>query len=443
MKFLLDKVACGGSEWRLVADTKSRNVWILGDGCVYEFASRHDAYQHIAGIYRKVADMRNMQPGQSYSLTMADGRMRTVQVQNQTPQGVDVMDPETGETLNIPHIQMGAEPKPVMPNKAKVPGSPGGPTPTPNATQPNSVQRSYALCTNDLRVTGAEIGRQPYQCKHDGGYLYRKEPSAPEKYCAQCGMVYAAERKTAASNVDDNKCTDCGKRPGRPPFALCGPCKQKRDRRLREEDKKTAGCDSDYWVEGDHCDCPAHKGKKTSTTRRQMFRAWKNKERIVRAFDVKASPPMPGSQAMPSAEVSNDSQTMLDQQMNEKGPGEFAEEPDSGSRGANPNAKRKLTPHEVIEEAESLIRNALAKGVKIGAADLQEYMQQYYANHPEELLKGIALAWQKVQYEESMEDESDPNAPQGEGFGPQPPTTPEEAAQMAPKNGPIQTRKML
>ena len=60
-----------------------------------------------------------------------------------------------------------------------------------------------------MRVTAAEIGREPYYCKHDQGYLYRKDPNAPEKYCAQCGMVYAAEKHGARD--PNTRCRGCGK----------------------------------------------------------------------------------------------------------------------------------------------------------------------------------------------------------------------------------------
>jgi hypothetical protein len=605
MKFLLDKVAYGLQEWRILGDTRNTVTLVVTGDRALEFANRREAFNYVAAKYRQAADMRNLQPGQSYNLSMSDGTTKTVQVQNNTPQGINVMDPASGEVMTIPHLQQGAEPTPAQSQKPKIPGSPGGPTPTPNSgpssygASPENV--TSALCADDLsRVTAAELGREPYNCKHDGGYLYRKDPSAPEKYCAQCGMVYAANNtieemeRTAVITGGPGSYhvkSEEGKNLGGPyktreqaehrlkqveyfkhkgdrtagKCETCGggnkSCKKCHGKPITpwkgswaDEQSKKAGCDSDYFVEGDDCDCPAHakkaawspfdeapvfpegkpkvewrpyrcmncgKEKMISTNhlgrvsdycdncswkpsfgnpeyqvpgpggrtyrpfeyagpsdrtvlqsrnakiiseekecsncgghgdlddrglckkcrRKAMFRAWKNKERIVTAFEViGADPAMPGQQAMPSAETSNMGETL---KMDEKSPGEFAEEGETQPAG-DINAKRQLTPHEIIEEAESLIRNALVKGVKIGADELSEYMSSYYSNGVQELMQGIALAWQKVQYEEGMEkgQQGDPNAPQGEGFGPKPPTTPEEAAQMAPKNGPIQTRRL-
>lgn len=472
MKFLRDRVAFGSHEWRIIADTRSSTTVVVDGRRAYEFASPQGAYDFVSSAYRRVADMRNMQPGQSYNLTMSDGSTKMVTVQNNTAQGVNVLDPSSGETMTIPHVQTGAEPKPVQPVKPNNAGSPGGPTATPNqGVSPENVTSSRMLCAGDMRVTAADIGREPYNCKHDNGYLYRKDPSAPEKYCAQCGMVYAAERKTAGRcqtcGGGDKSCKNCK---GKPITPWEGSWAEKMQKEREQRQKKSAGCDSDYYVEGDDCNCDIHRkdkkakiisqekecvncgasgrelndnGECKKCQRRAMFRRWKNEERIVRAFDVIAAQPaaMPQNQGMPSGEVVNEGETL---NMSEKGPGEFAEDPETQTpRPTDPNAKRKLTPHEIIEEAESLIRNGLVKGIKIGADELQEYMGQYYNNGIEELMQGIALAWQKVQYEEGMErGTGDPNAPQGPGFGPKPPTSPEEALQQAPKNGPIQTRRL-
>lgn len=471
MKFLRDRVAFGAHEWRIIADTRTSKHVVYDGRRAYEFASPQGAYDFVASAYRRVADMRNMQPGQSYNLTMSDGSTKMVTVQNNTAQGVNVLDPSSGETMVIPHMQTGSEPKPVQPVKPNNTGSPSGPTATPNqGVSPENVTSSRALCAGDMRVTAAELGREPYNCKHDGGYLYRKEPSAPEKYCAQCGMVYAAERKTAGRcqtcGGGDKSCKKCH---GKPITPWEGSWAEKMEKEREERRKKSAGCDSDYFVEGvDTCDCELcrKKDKKAKIIseekecsncgghgdlddrglckkcrRKAMFHAWKNRERIVRAFDVIAQPAaMPQNQGMPSGEVVNEGETL---NRDEKGPGDFSEDPETQTpRPTDPNAKRQLTPHEIIEEAESLIRNALVKGVKIGADELQQYMSSYYNNGMEELMQGIALAWQKVQYEEGMEKgTADPNAPQGPGFGPQPPKTPDEAISQSPK-GPIQTHRL-
>jgi hypothetical protein len=473
VKYLLDRIAAGSAQWRLIADTTKPTVWVIDAKHVYEFSNRREATAFVADAYRKVADLRSMQPGQNYNLQMADGSTKIVQVQNQTPNGVQVLDPSSGQSMTIPHVQPGAEPTPVPPGQQGKPGAPA-----PNQSQPgvqqgvspeNQTERTYALCAGDLRKTAREPGKVPQNCEHGHHtHLLHKDTSDPEKFCPTCGTVYAASVKRPGGPLRERpiqqpvikKPLGPGlpprKRPGgplneRPIGASRGDdeddgegsySEQKDERDWHWKDKKEpkkAGCDSDYWVEGDSCDCPAHKGK----TRREAFRLWKNRERIVHAFDLIKEAEIPSQQAMPSGDVSNMGETL---KMDEKSPGDFAEEPEGQQSTGDPNAKRKLTPHEIIEEAESLIRTALVKGVRIGAAELSEYMTQYYQNSPDELMQGIALAWQKVQYEESMEGNQqagDPNAPQGQGFGPKAPTTPEEAAQMAPKNGPIRTKRLM
>jgi len=76
---------------------------------------------------------------------------------------------------------------------------------------------------------------------------------------------------------------------------------------------------------------------------------------------------------------------------------------------------RPLSRHEIITEAEILIRNALFKGIKIGTMDLVKYMQGQYGNPPEELYEGCTKAWEKVQWEEQEAFES------AKGPGPQQP----------------------
>ena len=546
MKYLQEKVAYGKHEWRIVKDTAGAGVFVVTGRDVYEFRNDQEAYGYVIGEYRKVADMRNMQPGQAYQITMADGTMKTVNVQQQGPQAVIVMDSQTGETMNIPHLQGGAEPTPAPTQRPKVPGSPGGPTPTPNISPENIT--SSVLCKSDLRtahamrVTAGEIGREPYYCKHDRGYLYRKDPSAPEKYCAECGMVYAAskkprfeevtcsqcgnafgpgdhgyshckdhrkvqrdkdrERDKKAKIISDDECVNCGAKSKKiDEGGQCPKCsrrkmdgaKRERAKDVQDEDQEEKirqdGHEADYERDYDDDDreaqrtaggnCPKCGGDgrwmdigchlcggvgmvdarterdyiekvrqqrgddyvqdflRQRGAKRSEFRAWKNKHRIIRARDIQADAPMPGQQGMPSGDVANDSQTQLSQFTKEKSPADFAEDGETQPQ-AGPNAKRRLTPHEIIEEAESLIRNALVKGVKIGGADLVEYMTQYYSNSPEDVMQGVTLAWQKVQYEEQTE--SGKPAPDSAGMGPKAPTTPDEADAMAPKNGPIQTK---
>lgn len=61
---------------------------------------------------------------------------------------------------------------------------------------------------------------------------------------------------------------------------------------------------------------------------------------------------------------------------------------------------RMLTRHEIIQESETLIRNALWRGVRIGVQDLVEYLTQQYSNRPEELREGAKQAWENVRFED-------------------------------------------
>lgn len=105
-----------------------------------------------------------------------------------------------------------------------------------------------------------------------------------------------------------------------------------------------------------------------------------------------AEPQMPNQQAMPNQDVIAP----------EKSERDFAEPIHSppAPKQETTNDKRPLSRHEIVEEAETLIRNALYKGIKVGAWDLVNYMQQYYSNDPDELYEGADFAWKKVQYEE-------------------------------------------
>lgn len=60
---------------------------------------------------------------------------------------------------------------------------------------------------------------------------------------------------------------------------------------------------------------------------------------------------------------------------------------------------RKLSRHEIVQEAETLIRNAMAKGAKIGLEELTNYLAEQYSNQRDELYAGAKMAWDKVQWE--------------------------------------------
>jgi hypothetical protein len=62
-------------------------------------------------------------------------------------------------------------------------------------------------------------------------------------------------------------------------------------------------------------------------------------------------------------------------------------------------AKRRLSRHEIVDEAETLIRNSLAAGMSIGLDDIVDHMSNYYANSRDELFSGAELAWSKVEWE--------------------------------------------
>jgi hypothetical protein len=88
------------------------------------------------------------------------------------------------------------------------------------------------------------------------------------------------------------------------------------------------------------------------------------------------------------------------------------EHPDPGGEGvvqpsqegrSNVGTGRVLSRHELVQEAEHLIYNALDKGVKIGAYDLTRYMANEYGNSPEEIMEAVEHAWKIVQFESKEE----------------------------------------
>jgi hypothetical protein len=106
------------------------------------------------------------------------------------------------------------------------------------------------------------------------------------------------------------------------------------------------------------------------------------------------------------------------------------------------NAGRKLTRHEIVQEAETLIRNALYRGTNIGAWDLVKYLQDQYSNKRQELYEGVLQAWRKVEWEDEAlvndsagpgRTQSDPTQQRPEhdqeeseyGRDPEPPAPPE------------------
>lgn len=508
MRYLKSRVAYGGREWRVIAQTNAPETYVVDGDTAYEFANERAAQQFVAAQYRKIADFTGMQPGNSYTLTMQDGTTKQVTVQQQGPQGVTFTDAQTGETMMVPHVQTGAEPKPAMPGKqtAKPPG-PGGAVDAPGQQYgPSPENVTSALCKNDMRREGKVFSDECLTC---GKVTHHLDESG---VCPSCQHKKASVKVAVITGGPGSYHvkSEEGKNLG-------GPYKtrEEAEHRLKQVEyfkhkgKKTAGCDSDYWEEGDDCRCPIHQKKSMRVLASDRYDQWMRNKQVrtpprptinctcagaydrycpehgaqtvnravrvtaaevgrepynckmdhtyllrknpsdperycpncgmvyaaqrVTARDIIANPaPMPGQQGMPSQEVANDSQAGLSQELNEKSADDFAEEPESQAQ--NPTAKRTLTPHEIIEEAESLIRNALAKGVKIGAEDLEDYMQQQYNNTPQELLQGIALAWEKVQYENDAESGRPPEpqrqmGPRGPGAG----LTPQDEVVQSPK----------
>lgn len=82
-----------------------------------------------------------------------------------------------------------------------------------------------------------------------------------------------------------------------------------------------------------------------------------------------------------------------------------AGEPDVGNGMESNQGKRRLSRHEIVNEAETLIRNAFAAGQKIGLQELVSFMVDQYANTQDELYQGAEMAYQKVEWE-GDEDES-------------------------------------
>lgn len=339
MRYILDQIRVHDKdEWRVIADTDSPHVWVVRNGkTAYEFENKSAAYLFITNAYRiqKQAEFQNLQPGQVYTFTMADGTTKNMRVETNANNKIELVDEQNNKYI-IPHINTNVTPQSTI----NVPKTNNNITPTmqPQAKKPLSTKMAYEYHDPTVYMT--------HRCKHDGGFLYRKHPGMEERYCAQCGVVYVA------TNDDENY---------------------------------------------------------------RRFYSWRNKEKIIYARDILQQ------------------HTILAD--NEK-----AEEPTEEGIAESFKEKRHLTPHEIIDEAENLIRNALVRGVRLGATEIAEYMEEYYDNKRQELLDGIALAWKKVLYEEKYSNEEKSNAPQGEYFGPE---SPIDESAPKPKSDFMQTKRLL
>lgn len=89
-----------------------------------------------------------------------------------------------------------------------------------------------------------------------------------------------------------------------------------------------------------------------------------------------------------------------------------AGEPDVGAPMESDQGKRRLTRHEIVVEAETLIRNALAGGSKIGLQELVSFMVEQYANTQDELYQGAEMAYQKVEWEGDEDEQGMQDSPQ-------------------------------
>jgi len=342
MRYILDQIRVHDKdEWRIIADTDSSHVWVVRNGkTAYEFENKNAAYLFIANAYRiqKQAEFQNLQPGQVYTFTMADGTTKNMRVETNADNKVELVDEQNNKYV-IPHINTTVTPQSAI----------NAPKTNTNTVPPSSTvqsQKKKPLSTKIAYEYDDPTVYMTHRCKHDNGFLYRKSPGMEERYCAQCGAVYVA------TNDDDNY---------------------------------------------------------------RKFHSWRNKGKIIYARDIL-------QQYVITAE------------------NEEAEEPVEEGMGEMIKEKRHLTPHEVIDEAENLIRNALVRGVRLGATEIAEYMEEHYDNKRQELLDGAALAWKKVLYEEKYSNEEKSNAPQGEYFGPE---SPIDEPPPKPKSDFMQTKRLL
>lgn len=376
MKYMLDRIAAAGLEWRLIGNTDDTIVEVHGPHGVDRYLTARQAMAAILPHYKRAADFRNMQVGQTLQLPMADGTQKTVNVTLNDGQAMTVTDPTTGEQFQIPHMDKTKSPS-VMTNPNQDQSTPDGAT----------IQPGTGMVT--IGRTAKNEGREPYHCKHDQTYLRHKNPSDPEKYCTQCGMVYAAEKEPMGRILLSQKDYEVTERDlyRGPRYAVDGT--QILDR------KYTNG---QWWY----------------LTRSAGTREWVTElpTRIALSatdFAKVAAPPMPGNQAMPQSDNMNDGELAPDRQeqdfVNQEEPAYVDDA--SNNPAAGNQMGRLLTKHEIVEEAETLIRNALWKGVKIGVNDLVKFMQQEYSNAPEELYAGCTLAWEKVEYEDKDNNNND------------------------------------
>jgi len=405
MKYLADCVLLSGHEYRVIADTESPITEIWGHDLAWEFANRTAAYTYIAKARIKTAqDLRNLAPGQEVELTMADGTPKKMRILTNTSQQVVVVD-ESGQQYNIPHMQPGSAPRVYPKSTPTTPaqsGEEGGPTPAPGEAQriEPGTGTTYARRLSRLSKKAAFPHRRPQHCQHDGAYLQRKDPQDPEKSCPQCGMVYEAVRTPLSKNAlrkSGGYHWEVGDlvKFSHPTLGVV-PGKIVRDDGyqyiIRHGDELLA-------VPHDYILGPYHQAQR------------------------KIAQPVPSS-STPTGPI--------------QAPAGDRPQPQVGGPG------RPLSRHEIITEAEMLIRNALYKGIRIGVWDLVEYMRQNYSNPPEELYEGATKAWEKVQWEEqaAFERAMGPGPKQPKPPGTEAPEAPMSLADIAkrPNSGPRQVK---
>lgn len=297
----------------------------------------------------------------------------------------------------------------VMGKKAKITGGPGsyhvkseegknlgGPYKTREQAKKRLQQVEYFK--HKGRKT-ADIVRTPYYCRHDHTRLVPHEPSQSRKVCPDCGMVYAAKKILSARDLT-GAWSPFDKSPvwpegGRPkvewrPYR-CKNCGHEKMISTNHLGDVAEYCDNCSWKPS--WGNPEYQVPMFGRTYRPFEYAGPTKNTIYSrrktAQPMEQGNPMDtGTPNVPEHPSSDGGEGAVQQPMKGR---------------SDVGTGRTLSRHELIQEAEHLIYNALDSGHRIGTYDLTQYMANEYGNSPEEILQAVEQAWENVQFESGDE----------------------------------------
>jgi len=261
------------------------------------------------------------------------------------------------------------------------------------------------IWNSEVQNKKADITRTPYYCHQDHTRLMPHDPSDARKVCPDCGAVYTAKNILSARDIVAISPFDKS-----PVWPEGGPKIERRPYRCKDCGHEKLISTNHIGDVADYCEeCSwkpswgEHQVPMFGRTYRMFEYSGPTKntiysKRILSGKDIVAQPMEPSPMGQPQ-----DTQKPLEaepQQQHLQHPGpEGRSEVSTG---------RVLSRHELIQEAETLIYNALWKDVKIGTYDLTQYMSEEYGNSPEEILEAVQQAWKIVQFEKKDEELTGP-----------------------------------